>query len=800
MGFLVPTEQDMAIVTTPLKKSFIKVEVKSSKINTADWSKIFDHVSDCSMNSNIDSDIRTTATLSLDLSYYEYCLFLKSNNISMDNDKLGNNDWFLLNMVLSISFGYKDLTNNDAETMWYKQGDFVVISSNYSQDAQLLTLTLNDKTVLLNGDRKGSVKASKFLVETHQETNENDKTIIEVIPTRFHENSWELKTSCPIKNIKNIIAPYSTVNQISYQDFDTLYDYVDYAVNNQTNTDLTSLQNSISENTVPIDWTTSGWNNYKTKYNNDTDGWKSIQHPVYAYESNKSIIQFQYPMCHTGIHYLYIVEYYPTYIPNQIIDIVDTTLTECSVITDYQLDVIGSEYGTIKTKGLIADSIETIVQCDESDKSSGYIVKGAVNNIYDDKTKSYLDPLYTCLPYDINVDSNITVWSILTKLRDLYPNWQMYFDRDGKFICDRVSAGLDDPCYLTITDDIVLQKEVSKDLSGFHNVTNVFCPDIEPDFYCNEGKRIGGGSENDYYYVTSEGKQVYMRIYKLTFNTSFENSKEIEDYLLENESIIIGFNCNFSGFNGLPDIGDSPRPVFLDLEFEALDNSSVYIKYIPITKTTSEKDTTYIAPPIIADMIGYEDTDSIMFKLIKTDIATPKSADTSTGYDFTSFINQGCNLSYIGKMSSVVTTATNDNPNDFYSVESVGNFEQNLSGSDYEKIYTIDDAYTRANYENWKSSRTINTMNLNTITIPWLEVNQKIEFEGEQYLINSISRSYKDNVDSLSLSKFYPLYEDTTIAPIKSSTAPNRHYNLAKYRYIDLSPYTHREIRQGGFV
>ena len=63
-------------------------------------------------------------------------------------------------------------------------------------------------------------------------------------------------------------------------------------------------------------------------------------------------------------------------------------------------------------------------------------------------------------------------------------------------------------------------------------------------------------------------------------------------------------------------------------------------------------------------------------------------------------------------------------------------------------------------------------MNLNTITIPWLEVNQKIEFEGEQYLVNSISRSYKDNVDSLSLSKFYPLYEDTTTAPIKSSTAP----------------------------
>ena len=794
MGILVPEDKDMAIITSSLKKSFIKVEVKSSKINTVDWSKIFDCTSDCSINSSMDSDIRTTATLNLDLSYYEYCLFLKTNNISIDNDELGNNDWFLLNMVLSISFGYKDLTNSDAEIMWYKQGDFVVISSSYSQDEQKLTLTLNDKTVLLNGDRKGSIKASKFLVETHQETNENDKTIIEVVPTRFHESSWQLKTSCPIKSIKNIITPYSTINQISYRDFDTLYDYVNYAVTNRTNTDLTSLQNNITKDTIPDDWTIDGWNSYKAKYNNDTDGWKTVQSPIYTYESNKSIIQFQYPMCRAGIYYFYVVEYYPTYVPNQITDIIDTTLTECSEITDYQLDVIGSEYGTIKTKGLIADSIESIIQCDEN---SGYIVKGTVNNIYDEKTKNYFDPLYTCLPYDINVDSDITVWSILTKLRDLYPNWQMYFDREGKFICNRISAGLDDPCYLTITDDIVLQKEVSKDFSGFHNITNVFCPDIEPDFYCSNGQRIGD-SQNDYYYISSEGKKVYMRIYKLIFNTSFENSKEIEDYLLENDSVIIGFSCNFEGFNGIPDISDSSRPIFLDLEFEALDDSSVSIKYIPVTKTTSENDTTYNAPPVITDTIRYEESESIMFKLIKTDITTPNN--TSVDCDFTSYINQGCSLSYIGKMSSIIATAKNDNPNDSYSIESVGSFEQNLSGNDYEKIYTIDDAYARANYENWKSSRTMNTINLNTITIPWLEVNQKIEFEGEQYLVNSISRSYKDNVDSLSLSKFYPLYEDTTTAPIKSSTAPNRHYNLAKYRYIDLSPYTHREIRQGGFV
>lgn len=797
MGILVPEDKDVAIITSSLKKSFIKVDVVSSKINTVDWAKLFDHVTDCSISSNADSDIRTTATLNLELSYYEYGNFLKTNNIVSESntDDFGNNDWFLLNMILSISFGYKDLTDNNSEIIWYKQGDFVVISSSYSQDEQILTLTLNDKTVLLNGDRKGSIKASKFIAEANSDTENTDKTIIEILPTRFHDGSWELKTSCPIKSIKNILAPYSIPNEKSYEDFDTLYDYVNYVETSANDANLTSLQNGIEEGILP-----NGWEYLEDKIKEDTDGWGSIRPVVYNCEESSSIIQFQYPICRNGIYYLYIVEYYPTYVPNQITDIIDTTLTECSEITDYQLDVIGSEYGTVKTKGLIADSVEAVVKCDEN---SGYIIKSTVNNIYDSKTKSYLDPLYTCLPYDINVDSDITVWSILTKLRDLYPNWQMYFDREGKFICNRVSAGLDDPCYFTITDDIVLKKEVGKDLSGFHNITNVFCPDIEPDFYCETPSVIGSATENYFYkYQDVDGiHTIYVRRYKLNFTTSFQNTKEIEDYIAENDCITIGFGCGFDGFCGIPDNGafsETIKPIFVDFEFTALDDTSVRLQCIPMTKTTSDRDATYITPPNISDKIIKSEEDSVMFKLTKTDIAPIKDT-SSSGYEITSYINKSCMLDYIGKMSNVIATAKNDNPKDSYSIDSVGGFEQNLSGSDYEKIYTVDDAYARANYENWKSSRTVNTINLDIITIPWLEVNQKIEFEGTQYLIDAISRSYKDNTDSLSLSKFYPLYADTTTIATKSSTAPNRHCDLTKYKHIELEPYTHKEIRQGGF-
>ena len=56
------------------------------------------------------------------------------------------------------------------------------------------------------------------------------------------------------------------------------------------------------------------------------------------------------------------------------------------------------------------------------------------------------------VPYDIEIDQGGYVYDILSKLRDILPQYQIYFDVDGVFHYDLIPTGDDEP--VVITDDI----------------------------------------------------------------------------------------------------------------------------------------------------------------------------------------------------------------------------------------------------------------------------------------------------------------------------------------------------------
>jgi hypothetical protein len=94
----------------------------------------------------------------------------------------------------------------------------------------------------------------------------------------------------------------------------------------------------------------------------------------------------------------------------------------------------------------------------------------------------------------------------------------------------------------------------------------------------------------------------------------------------------------------------------------------------------------------------------------------------------------------------------------------VGEIRQVLSGGEYENIYGEDLALQRAEYENWKSTDLLDTIELDMIFIPWLKVNQKIEYysqslgKAQVYLVKSISGSSSQDTMRVSCQKFQPLY------------------------------------------
>ena len=91
-----------------------------------------------------------------------------------------------------------------------------------------------------------------------------------------------------------------------------------------------------------------------------------------------------------------------------------------------------------------------------------------------------------------------------------------------------------------------------------------------------------------------------------------------------------------------------------------------------------------------------------------------------------------------------------------------------LSSGEYAKIATNDLALQRAKYELWKRTRLNDGLQLQIVTIPWLDVNQKIRYtpritgKTEEWIVKSINHSISSGTSSLELIKFYPLYPDIT--------------------------------------
>jgi len=89
---------------------------------------------------------------------------------------------------------------------------------------------------------------------------------------------------------------------------------------------------------------------------------------------------------------------------------------------------------------------------------------------------------------------------------------------------------------------------------------------------------------------------------------------------------------------------------------------------------------------------------------------------------------------------------------------------QVLQNGDYAAIYTTDLAIQRGKYENYLKARMNTDVELQTILIPFLSVNQKIQYtsprtnEVHQYMVKSIDMDFSAFTMTMKLSRFYNYY------------------------------------------
>lgn len=100
------------------------------------------------------------------------------------------------------------------------------------------------------------------------------------------------------------------------------------------------------------------------------------------------------------------------------------------------------------------------------------------------------------------------------------------------------------------------------------------------------------------------------------------------------------------------------------------------------------------------------------------------------------------------------------------SIEKIGRRTEILSGGDYENYTTDDAAMEVCQYELWKRARLTDGLSVTTRLVPWLDVNEKIQYAAKylggktpvDWIIKSISMNLGEGTMSLSLSRYYPYY------------------------------------------
>lgn len=114
-----------------------------------------------------------------------------------------------------------------------------------------------------------------------------------------------------------------------------------------------------------------------------------------------------------------------------------------------------------------------------------------------------ITPLWNAIPYDQEFGVGSSIWQIITAFRDLYPNYEAYFNNQGTFVMQMIPDCTNDPIsfYNDYMKQIYISENTSVDLTAVKNVSLVYGKAIETTFFANSGVTFSGGV----YYASISG-------------------------------------------------------------------------------------------------------------------------------------------------------------------------------------------------------------------------------------------------------------------------------------------------------
>lgn len=321
--------------------------------------------------------------------------------------------------------------------------------------------------------------------------------------------------------------------------------------------------------------------------------------------------------------------------------------------------------------------------------------------------KYRIDDVGYDIPYDIEFGAGVSVFEIIDELVNLYPAWEFFFDEEGVFICQEIPTCVHDEVVLddVLLNELLIDEPYNNSYTQVFNITEVFGKCWETDYFCES--------------TTASGAQ-----YNATLN--------VTDFTYKNNK--------YYGFTVPSDNKASPKLKINSLAVYPIVNNDGSA----ITAGTLLANHSYVVK--LKNNTFYLQG-QYQIHAIATLWSKEPSSSTKQAYK----TEYNCN-----NMSFVV------NPDNPFTIDKIGPVVNKTIEDDV--IWTDADCLDRAEYENWKTTVLSNQVSLQTIAIPWLDVNKKIEHHlakqstTEQFIIKSISHEVTSGTMTIEMINFYPLY------------------------------------------
>ncbi len=340
---------------------------------------------------------------------------------------------------------------------------------------------------------------------------------------------------------------------------------------------------------------------------------------------------------------------------------------------------------------------------------------------------------WNAIPFDHEFSAGCSVLSILTTFRDIYPNYEMFFEMDtNAFICQLKPMCYEDNIYLddSFLQRVLISENTSVDMTTVRNICEVWGEVIEADFYNEECVYL-----NNIYSSTIDG-----------YEEGYYNGDVIA---LKIPSVNqAGSHLNINNFGTIPILNEANEEPIKENELKPNEVYAFRIK----KKRVDKQDV------IQAYLLGQWQVHAI--NVLTSGIKSGKTISSSDGQIYNLYSKEYFQKFY--NCERVDMTIVEDSP---FTIEKLGEIPDIKTGGEYENITSDDLAADRAKWENWKNCRLTDNITITTALLPFLDVNKKVSYKRsdsdkeEQYIISSISHDFSGYTSTITMYKFYPLYQ-----------------------------------------